>query len=117
MKKMILLICLGLAFGCASVNSFLCKPTAQQTEAATVGETVAQSALVAASTYVGGEAIVTALATVAIPIFKKVVAGYCVLQAEWDTAVNTVATAQTTTKSRALSDPTIAKLKAIKWGK
>ena len=118
MKKLVLvLVVLAMVLiGCKTINSFLCSPTAQQTEQANIGLAVAQAALTAAAAYVGGGAIVAALSSQAIPIFQKVVQGYCVLQSEWDTAVNTVDQAQATAKSKSMND-TIANLRAVKWSK
>ena len=116
MKKVVisLMIVAMLFCGCAAVNSFLCSPTAAQTEAAQVGLALAQAALTAASAYAGGGAIVTALTNQAIPVFQKVVAGYCSTTAEWNTAVETVAQAQPTTKALA-PNPAIEMLRAVRW--
>ena len=100
--------------GCAAVNSFLCSPTAAQTEAAQVGLALTQSALTAASVYAGGGAIVTALTNQAIPVFQRVVAGYCSTTAEWNTAVETLAQAQPATKALA-PNPAIEMLRAVRW--
>ena len=116
MKKLVVLIMVvGLLFcGCASVNSFLCSPTPAQTEAANVGLALAQAALAAASVYAGGGEIVSALATQAIPVFRKVVAGYCATQADWNTAVEAVAQAQPATKAMVIN-PQIQMLRDTKW--
>ena len=118
MKKILALI-MVLAFAltsCTAVNQFLCKPTAAQTEAGQVGLALAQAALTAASTWAGGSPIAGALAGQAIPVFQKVVQGYCVLQADWDAAVSTVSQAQAAFKNRAI-DPAIIMLQKINWGK
>ena len=116
MKKLVVLIMVvGLLFcGCATVNSFLCSPTPAQTEAANVGLALAQAALAAASVYAGGGEIVSALATQAIPVFRKVVAGYCATQADWNTAVEVVAQAQPATKAMVIN-PQIQILRDTKW--
>ena len=118
MKKLIVcLMVVGLMLaGCTAINNFLCKPTAAQTEAAQVGLALAQAALVAASVYVGGGTIVTALTNQAIPVFQKVVAGYCVIQADWNTATETVAQAQPATATKAMAvNPAIQMLRDVKW--
>ena len=116
MKKLVVLIMVvGLLFcGCASVNSFLCSPTPAQTEAANVGLALAQAALAAASVYAGGGEIVSALATQAIPVFRKVVAGYCSTTAEWNTAVEAVAQAQPAAKAMTVNSA-IQMLRDTKW--
>ena len=116
MKKLVVLIMVvGLLFcGCASVNSFLCSPTPAQTEAANVGLALAQAALAAASVYAGGGEIVSALATQAIPVFRKVVAGYCATQADWNTAVEAVAQAQPAAKAMTVNSA-IQMLRDTKW--
>ena len=116
MKK-ILVVLMAMAMlltGCASVNSFLCSPTPAQTEAANVGLALAQAALAAASVYAGGGEIVSALATQAIPVFRKVVSGYCSTTAEWNTAVEAVAQAQPATKAMVIN-PQIQMLRDTKW--
>ena len=116
MKKLlvVLMAMAMLLTGCASVNSFLCSPTPAQTEAANVGLALAQAALAAASVYAGGGEIVSALATQAIPVFRKVVAGYCATQADWNTAVEAVAQAQPATKAMVIN-PQIQILRDTKW--
>ena len=116
MKKIlvVLMAMMMLLTGCASVNSFLCSPTPAQTEAANVGLALAQAALAAASVYAGGGEIVTALATQAIPVFRKVVSGYCATQADWNTAVEAVAQAQPATKAMVIN-PQIQILRDTKW--
>ena len=116
MKKVLALIVVMVMviIGCTAINQFLCKPTAAQAEAGQVGLALAQAALTAAATWVGGSVIAGALANQAIPVFQKVVQGYCVAQAEWDTAVSTVSQAQAAAKNRAV-DPALIMLGAVKW--
>ena len=116
MRKIIvaLMVVAMMLTGCAAVNSFLCSPTAAQTEAGNVGLALAQAALAAASVYTGGGAIVTALAGQAIPVFRKVVAGYCVAQSDWNTAVETVAQAQPVAKTMTVN-PQITMLQTVRW--
>ena len=115
-KIVVLVMVMALVLGgCAAVNSFLCSPTPQQTEAANVGLALAQAALTAATVYVGGP-LVGALSSQAIPVFQKVIAGYCVAQADWDVAVAALQSNQTT---KALGDKSAAFefLASIKWSK
>jgi hypothetical protein len=109
------MVCISfLSIGCAAFNQFLCSPTNQQTEAANVGLSLAQAALVAIGVYTGNP-VVTVISQQAIPIFEKVRQGYCVTQAEWDQAVTAVASTST---AKAVGEaPAIEFLQSIKWGK
>lgn len=107
-----------LAPGCATIQAatspitnFFCHPTTSQVQAANIGKAVAQAILVAAGTYIGGP-VIAAISTQAIPIFDKVIAGYCVLQADWDQAAAALAAANTQTKAVALSKGAPGKFKA-----
>jgi len=99
--------------GCKYLNSFLCTPTAAQTEGANVGLALVQAALTAASVFVGGGAVVTALTQFAIPTFQKVKDGYCATQAEWDAATTALDQAQASTK--ALDTPALTFVKSVRW--
>ena len=94
--------------GCAYFKQFMCSPTAAQVEAANVGKAVISTLLVAATVYTGGNAIVTLLNQNAIPVFDKVVAGYCVLQSEWDSAANALELANSKTDQLAAAVQTKA---------
>ena len=93
LKAMVVLALALMLGGCAAVNSFLCKPTDQQTLAANVGVALVQAALTAATVYTGNE-IIAALSSQAKPVFDKVIAGYCATQAEWDKATTVLQQAQ-----------------------
>jgi hypothetical protein len=107
------------------VTNFFCKPTAAQTQAAQVGENLAQVALTALAT-LSGNLEAAALSQVALPVFQSVVAGACATQENWDAAVNAVTQAnlQPTVQAasaKALAPATlpaqIAYLQGIKWAK
>jgi len=110
--------------GCAVINQFLCSPTPSQTESANVGKAVA-SAILAGATYYSGNAVMALVNAYAIPVYDRVIAGYCVAQSEWDAAVaaiqeaNNQAIAQGgTVKGFKLSGPydrQIADLRKVKW--
>lgn len=110
------LLALMLVGGCASFNQFLCSPTDSQSQAADVGLAVAQSILTAAAMYSGGGEVITAIAGQAVPIFRQVVQGYCVTQAQWDAAVKALEDNQTQAKAIGAKF-NLEPLKAIKWGK
>jgi PBP1b-binding outer membrane lipoprotein LpoB len=125
-KSVILVLALAMLFaGCSAVNSFLCKPTANQTLAANVGVALIQAALTAASVYTGNP-IALALSSNAKPVFDKVVAGYCVAQVDWDNAVATLQQAQTQpdmaakmiSKAKAMNvENPVSFLDSVRWGK
>jgi hypothetical protein len=126
MKKIIIVIMVAglLLTGCAAVNSFLCKPTPAQVEAANVGRAVAQSILVAASAYSGGNPVIALVSANALPVFDKVLQGYCVVQAQWDSAVIAVQDADSQMQSlawveKAMRPAGAAKqveyLKSVRW--
>ena len=125
MKRFIVILALVTVMGgCASINQFLCSPTPSQTESANVGKAVA-SAILAGATYYSGNAVMTLVNAYAIPVYDRVIAGYCVAQSEWDAAVaaiqeaNNQAIAQGgTVKGFKLSGPydrQIADLRKVKW--
>ena len=125
MKRLtIMFLILALMFtGCTAFNNFLCKPTAAQTEQANIGLAVAQVILVAAASYTGS-GVAALVSTQAIPVFQKVIQGYCVVQAEWDAAVSALTTANTQTKAltkvKAFGtmtsiDSDIIGLQGVKW--
>jgi hypothetical protein len=111
MKKFLIVLMSVMLFGgCSYLNGFLCNPTAKQTEAANVGKAVVSTLLVAAVVYSGGNEVVSLLNQNAIPVFEKVVQGYCVAQSEWDTAVAAVElAANKTNEIAAASQPFKAK--------
>jgi hypothetical protein len=116
MKKVLaVLVVLAMVSGCAAINSFLCHPTDTQTEAANVGLSLVQAALIAATFYSEGNELVTALSTQAAPVFRQVVQGYCVTQAQWDSAVTVVEQAQPSTKTFTVNHSALALLKAVRW--
>ena len=120
----VILVIVALVGGCTGVNQFLCSPTPSQTESANVGKAVA-SAILAGATYYSGNAVMALVNTYAIPVYDRVIAGYCVAQSEWDAAVaaiqeaNNQAIAQGgTVKGFKLSGPydrQIADLRKVKW--
>jgi len=124
MKKFIAILIVALMFtACTSINNFLCKPTDAQTAQANVGLAVAQTVLVAAASYTGS-GVVALVSAQAIPVFQKVIKGYCVVQAEWDAAVEALTAANTQTKSLAKAkafgtgtaiDADIIGLQGVKW--
>ena len=125
MKRFIVILALVTVMGgCADINQFLCSPTPSQTESANVGKAVA-SAILAGATYYSGNAVITLVNTYAIPVYDRVIAGYCVAQSEWDAAVaaiqeaNNQAIAQGgTVKGFKLLGPydrQIADLRKVKW--
>ena len=125
MKRFIVILALVTVMGgCADINQFLCSPTSSQTESANVGKAVA-SAILAGATYYSGNAVMALVNTYAIPVYDRVIAGYCVAQSEWDAAVaaiqeaNNQAIAQGgTVKGFKLSGPydrQIADLRKVKW--
>ena len=123
MKRFIvILVIVALVSGCTGVNQFLCSPTSSQIESANVGKAVA-SAILAGTTYYSGNAVVALVNTYAVPIYDRVIAGYCVAQSEWDAATaaireaNNQATDQGT-KALKLAGPydrQIADLEKVKW--
>jgi hypothetical protein len=90
--------------GCATVKNFLCSPTDAQKEAANVGKAVVSTLLVAATVYSGGNAVVGLLSQNALPVFDQVVAGYCVAQTQWDSAVKALELAANQTTQLAQSE-------------
>lgn len=127
MKKLtVVFLILALMFtGCTAINNFLCKPTAAQTEQANVGLAVAQAILVAAASY-SGSGVAALISSQALPVFQKVIQGYCVVQSEWDAAVAALTAANTQTKSLTKAtmkaapgmttiDSALVKLAGVKW--
>ena len=121
MKRAAISLIMAFVFivGCTAINQFLCKPTPAQQEAAQMGKFVAQALAEAASTYID-DPVVKLVATVALPVFDRVLAGYCVVQEEWDDAVAVVEVAndQAKARSRAPStknDQAIEVMQGIKW--
>lgn len=103
MKRLMLLVLVtGLIFmvSGSACNQFLCKPTDDQINKANTGYAIAQSILNVAAT-IGPVAagapelapLVQQVSQAAIPVFKQVIDGYCVTQAEWDNAVQKLADA------------------------
>jgi hypothetical protein len=103
----------------AYINKFLCEPTPEQFEAAQMGKFVAQAVADVASTFVD-DPVIKLVATNAVPVFDKVVAGYCVVQEEWDDAVAIIKVANDQAKSRSRApstknDQAIEVMEGIKW--
>lgn len=98
-KCVAILAVLLMAGGCSGLNQFLCHPTDSQTEAANVGMAVAQSILSGLS-YFTGNPVVSLVSVNAIPVFQRVVQGYCVAQDSWDAAVTALAAAQAQAKAQ-----------------
>ena len=88
---------LGLA-GCAALDQFFCSPTAQQQEAANVAINVANAIFTAAGTY-SGNSTLEALAQEMTVFYQVATQGYCVAQADWDTAVTALNNAEQATPS------------------
>lgn len=118
---MVLAMAMGpLALGCATtsngpspVTNFFCHPTDSQKLAAKVGVAVAQSFITVGAAYLGvGQlaALVDAQA-----IYKSVVDGYCVTQAQWDNATNAVDAAQDGVKGMRATPGAIDLLHQTKW--
>jgi len=125
MKKfMAILALVVLVGGCAGINQFLCNPTSAQVEAANVGKAVA-STILSGATYYSGNAVVALVSTYAIPVYDRVIAGYCVAQSEWDAATAAIQEAnnQATVQGGATKafkpagpyDQQIAELQSVKW--
>ena len=119
MKKLIgVTVVFLLLAGCATVNGFFCSPTQSQTAAADTAKAMAQVILAGVASLTGNP-IVTLISINALPVFDKVIQGYCVAQADWDSAVTALqqASQQTATKtyrgvpaSQVFSD-----LNVVKW--
>ncbi len=117
--------CTTLGTDVTAALNFACKPTAAQTQAAQVGETLAQTALTALAT-LSGNLEAAALSQVALPLFQSIIAGVCATQANWDAAVNAltqanlqpvVAAASTKAMAPSTLSDQIIYLKAVKWSK
>jgi hypothetical protein len=117
MKRFLaILVVVAMVGGCAAINQFLCHPTDSQIAAANTGYAMAQSVLAGTSSLTGNP-VVALLSANAIPVFQQVIAGYCVVQAEWDSAVAALQDAanQTATTKAMVKSSVIAELQAVKW--
>lgn len=119
MKKILAVLAVVVVLGgCASINNFLCHPTDSQVAAADTAYAMAQSILAGVSTLTGNP-VVALLSANAIPVFKQVIEGSCVVAEQWQAAVDALQDAanQTSTKTfRAIpSRQVIADLKSINW--
>jgi hypothetical protein len=127
MKKLFVVLAIIVLFnGCAAINQFLCNPTPAQIEAANVGKVVADT-IISAASYYTGNAVVALISQNAIPVFNKVVSGYCVAQSEWDAAVGALQTANKQVNALAWNksikavqtvknfDTAMATLQAVRW--
>lgn len=85
-------VILAMVSGCATMQNFFCKPTANEQ---TLAQTYLQAAqaelatLQAIPTSPTVEAVIAGL-QIAIPIFQQVIAGTCVAVADFQNAQNTV---------------------------
>jgi hypothetical protein len=93
MKKFLAVtVILAMVSGCATLQNFFCKPTADQQTQAQMYLTAAQAELAtlqAIPTSPTVEAVIAGL-QIAIPIFQQVIAGTCVAVADFQNAQNTV---------------------------
>jgi hypothetical protein len=113
-KLLVMLMAIVLVGGCAWTKGFFCNPTEKQIEAANVGKAVVSALLVAATVYTGGSAVVTLLNASALTVYNKVVAGYCVAQADWDAATQALKDASAQTDKLAAAAQPKAPLKSGK---
>jgi len=120
MKKfaIIIVVLAMVVSGCGGFNQFLCNPTTAQTEAANTLKAMAEAVLAGVSSLTGNP-VVTLISANVLPVANKVISGYCVLQADWDTAVSSLQQAATQSSAKTFRGAPVSQviqdLQNIKW--